>query len=143
MSQGDRVSPTNGVRVLESPIHGKGVFVERPFEPDEKIMEFQGKHFRMADLPDPYVVDEYLQIGPDLFLGPSGEADDFVNHSCDPNARLVIEGNRVLLNALRHISPDEEISYDYALTMKNDTWMTPCRCGASQCRGVIGEKKEG
>ena len=83
-----------------------------------------------------------LQIGPDLYIGESGAADDFVNHCCDPNAGgCVIDGHDVRLIATRDIAIGEQITFDYSTTMDEDDFEFDCLCGSSQCRGLIRDFK--
>ena len=42
-------------------------------------------------------------------MGPSGEVDDFFNHSCDPNAGLKITATKAVLVAIKDIPPGQEI----------------------------------
>jgi len=53
-------------------------------------------------------------------MGPSGGVDDFFNHSCDPNAGLQIDGQKVWLVAIKNITQGEEITWDYSTTMDED-----------------------
>ena len=82
-----------------------------------------------------------VQIGPDLYIGASGKADDFVNHSCDPNAGLLIDGTHVRLVAIREIAQGEQITFDYSTTMDEDDFEFDCRCGSPACRGRIRDFK--
>ena len=68
-----------------------------------------------------------------------GPPDCFINHSCDPNAYEVHEGNATYLVARRPIPAGTEITCDYNINIANGTaW--PCRCGAPRCRGeVLGD----
>lgn len=65
------------------------------------------------------------------------------NHSCEPNSAVHDEGNptRVSLIALRDISQDEEIRYDYSTTMDEDSFTMPCRCGSEYCRQRVEDFK--
>jgi hypothetical protein len=83
-----------------------------------------------------------LQIGPDLYIGESGQADDFVNHSCEPNAGMLIKGAEVRLIAIREITAGEQITFDYSTTMDEDDFEFDCMCGSSRCRGRIGDFKQ-
>ena len=73
-------------------------------------------------------------------------AGRFVNHSCAPNCEMQkwsVNGlPRMALFALRDISPLEELSYDYNFSLFNPAEGQPCKCGSSQCRGVIGGKSQ-
>jgi SET domain len=65
-----------------------------------------------------------------------------VNHSCEPNCGIRDEGHRIVLFALRDIPKDEEITFDYSTTQTGGFWSMLCRCGSSQCRGMIGDFKD-
>lgn len=55
----------------------------------------------------------------------------FMNHSCDPNARLV---GRAFI-AVRPIEIGDEITFDYNTTEYDMASPFDCRCGATGCRG--------
>lgn len=46
------------------------------------------------------------------------------------------------LFALRDIEPYEELTYDYNFALYNPAEGQPCKCGSSNCRGVIGGKSQ-
>lgn len=73
--------------------NGKGVFAARKLLKGEGIMGFYSKSklLTLKELPNPYFEDYYVQVGKDIYLGPSGGAGDFINHSCEPNAGLVFQ----------------------------------------------------
>lgn len=120
---------------------GFGVFTRDPIRAGSLILEYGGAVVRGDELPSPYPADgdRYLQIGPDLYRGPSGGFDDYVNHSCDPNCWLRINGDRVVQIALRDIAAGEELTFDYSTTMLDDGWTMPCACGSPSCRGTVAE----
>ena len=68
----------------------------------------------------------------------------FVNHSCDPNCEMEqwsVNGLiRMAVFARRDILPGEEICYDYNFSLFNTDQGQECKCGARECRGVIGGK---
>ena len=72
---------------LKDSMHGKGVFSGRKFAAGEVIMEFRADVCSYEE-QDARWLDYYVQVGEDLFMGLSGGMDDYVNHSCDPNAAL-------------------------------------------------------
>ncbi len=123
--------------------NGKGAFANKNFEKGEIIFEFHGQFFTFESLPTPYdeVEDHYVQIGKDLYMGPSGGTDDFFNHSCDPNTGLKIKDKRVFLVAIKNIAKDDEITWDYSTTMNEDDWEMDCQCGSKNCRGHIRDFK--
>lgn len=123
--------------------NGKGVFADKNFKKDEIIFEFHGKFFTYEELPTPYneVEDHYVQIDKNLYMGPSGDIDDFFNHSCNPNAGLKPDDGKVFLIAIKNISSGDEITWDYSTTMDEDDWEMDCKCGSKICRKRIRDFK--
>lgn len=128
---------------IENSAHGTGVFASDSLNKGEFIMDFKGSYYRKKELPDPYdeVDDHYLQIDQDLYLGPSGKEDDFLNHSCDPNAAIFIKENRAALYAIKQINKGDEITWDYSTSMNEDEWEMKCSCNSSKCRKIIKDFK--
>lgn len=124
---------------------GRGVITTTPIASGQKILNFGGPFLQRQELPRPYdrVADHYMQIGPNLYLGPSGEEDDYFNHSCDPNAGIKIDGSSVALFAIRDIHSGDEITFDYSTTMDEHgdrafgNWTMDCQCGSAICRRNI------
>lgn len=114
---------------------GKGVFSSRSYRPGEYILQFGGKRVHFRDISD---FTHYIQITPDYFLGPTGEADDYVNHSCEPNSAVYLEQGNLILRALGNIRKDEEIVFDYGTVLFSEPTSFQCDCGSRQCRGEIG-----
>ncbi len=128
---------------MDASKNGKGVFANTDLKKGDIILFFSGVLFSYAQLPTPYnaVEDHYVQIGADLYLGPSGALDDYFNHSCDPNAGLKIRDKEVALIAIRDIAKGEEVVWDYSTTMDEDDWEIDCRCGSAHCRHKIRDFK--
>jgi SET domain-containing protein len=117
---------------------GKGVIAASPIASRSHILRFTGPLLHYRDTtPHTYA----LQIGPDLYLGASGSFDDYINHSCNPNAGLVIRGLEVDLIAIRDIAPGEEICFDYSTSTDEDDFEFDCFCGQPNCRGRIRDGK--
>lgn len=59
-----------------------------------------------------------------------------INHSCDPNCRVV--GFNKLVS-LKNINSDEELTIDYGTVSVGDgkTIIDNCNCGSDNCRGTI------
>lgn len=114
---------------------GKGVFSSRCFKPGDYILQFRGERVHFRDISD---FTHYIQITPDYFLGPSGEADDYVNHSCEPNSAVYLEQGNLVLRALRSIKKDQEIVFDYGTILFSEPTSFRCSCGSDRCRGIIG-----
>jgi hypothetical protein len=83
-------------------------------------------------------LDDPLQIDSRLFLDLDAFSRLF-NHSCNPNLGLRHTSD---LYALRDIAAGEELCYDYATTVSPTIsiaqWIMRCRCGAPNCRTLIG-----
>lgn len=118
--------------IKKSVQHGRGVFASEAIESGEAIIVFRGPLLERFQVD---FSDYHLQIGESLYLGASGGADDFINHSCDPNAGFQ---NGLTLVAVRDIAPDEEITWDYSTAIDEaDFDGFPCSCGAANCRGMV------
>jgi hypothetical protein len=117
---------------------GRGVFATDTIPTGSLIMNYTGPLLKYADTSATTLA---LQIGPDLYIGESGQADDFVNHSCDPNSGLRINGTDVRLIAIREIKTAEQITFDYSTTMDEDDFEFDCLCGSPKCRGKIRDFK--
>lgn len=64
----------------------------------------------------------------------------FINHSCDPNCKLVpvnVAGYmRVAIVCIKDVPPGGFLSYDYQFDTQNGEKFI-CRCGAPNCRGSM------
>lgn len=129
--------------ILKKSKNGNGVFANENVRKNEIITEFRGELFTYRQLPKPYnkVEDHYVQIEKNLYMGPSGNLDDFINHSCNPNSGLVINGKKVILILIKNIKEGEEIRWDYSTTMDEDDWAMKCNCGSKNCRKIIRDFK--
>ena len=112
--------------------HGKGVFTHTRIDAGEPIITFSGPLLKRVEVCP---TDYHLQIGEDLYLGASGSADDYINHSCNPNAGF---RNGFILVARRTIAPEEEITWDYSSAIDEaDFPGFGCCCGCDTCRGTV------
>lgn len=118
--------------------HGRGTFAAEPIRSGQRILRFTGPFLRYKDTSDQTLA---LQIGRDLYIGASGGPDDFVNHSCDPNAGIRIDGTTAELFAIRDIAVGEEIFFDYSTIIDEDDFTMSCLCGTPGCRRTISDGK--
>lgn len=122
---------------LKETKNGTGVFAKTNISADQMICEFKGDFFNSDTLnkSNPY----YLQIGKNLFLGPSGDYDDYINHSCSPNCKIRVVGKRAFLYSMKPISAGTEITFDYSTTSNEDdgVFAMKCNCGNFNCRKII------
>jgi SET domain-containing protein len=116
--------------------HGRGVYSRERIEVGDEILKFNGSILGIEDLPKPYTAenDYYLQIGETLFIGPSGQIDDYVNHSCEPNSGIKFDVEGIKLVAIVPIAAGHQITFDYSTTMHNFDWEMNCDCGSNKCR---------
>lgn len=119
--------------------YGKGVFAKKKISRGERICRFYGPLLHLNDLPKERhgEADRYVQIGKDLYFGPTGDFDDYINHSCDPNCGLVIKGTKAYAIAVRDIAIGEELTWDYSTTLDEDAWEMECACGSLLCRRLV------
>ncbi|KAJ5819815.1 Histone-lysine N-methyltransferase (Ash1) [Penicillium riverlandense] len=159
-----------GVEVIKTPDRGYGVRSNRSFEPNQIIVEYTGEIITQFEcerrMRNVYKNNE---VGRPLFdRGPVADASlqcyylmyfdqnmiidatrgsiaRFVNHSCEPNCRMekwTVAGKpRMALFAGDHgIMTGEELSYDYNFDPYSNKNVQQCRCGASNCRGILGPR---
>ena len=122
----------DGFKLRESPGKGEGIFTT--------------KSFKVGDIVMVGVIKEILnrnhshasQIGENEYVLHAGLIIK-VNHSCDPNCGIrVNETGAHDFVAIKNISVNEEITFDYA--MRNyiiDYFPKKCTCGSTRCRGRI------
>lgn len=129
--------------ILRRSKNGKGVFANKNFKKGGKIMDFHGKLLTYEQFPAHYtkMEDHCVQIGKNLYIGPSGKIDDFFNHSCNPNSGIKINGKNAVLIAIKNVKKGEEINFDYSTTMDEDFWEIDCNCGSKNCRKRIRDFK--
>ncbi len=138
------------IRVKNSPIHGRGVFATAAIKKGTAIVEYSGEHITHDTANERYgsrdnghehtflfTIDNEMVI--DASVG--GNAAKYINHSCDPNCETVQYGQRVLVEAIRDIRKDEELTYDYHLQVekphtKKKLRRYACFCGSPKCRGT-------
>uniref|UniRef100_H2YGL8 SET domain-containing protein n=1 Tax=Ciona savignyi TaxID=51511 RepID=H2YGL8_CIOSA len=143
-----------GVRALE--IIPKGSFVMEYVGEVIKNEEAErrGKRYDSEGMTYLFDLDYYDSENP-LTVDATrfGNISHFVNHSCSPNLQVynVFINNvdpslpRIALFALRTISANEELTFDYQMTGDNSPdadkhsliKRTRCLCGSSSCRGWL------
>ena len=134
----------NGFELRETSEKGEGVFATKSFKVGDIVMVgvikevLNGNHSHAS------------QIGESEYVLHAGLISK-VNHSCDPNCGIrVNETGAHDFVAIRNISINEEITFDYAMRNYDvDYFPKQCMCGALRCRGKItgwkdlpGEKKK-
>jgi hypothetical protein len=119
-----------------------GVITTVDIAPNTVICEFIGKLYTdktLHELSKDVDVNVVLQIGPNVYIGPSGGVTDYIAHSCNPNCFIHAVSRRAFLYSLHFIRLNSEITFDYSSTSTDDldSWRMECNCGANNCRGTI------
>lgn len=125
----------NGLQIKTVNGQGKGVFTTNPCKTDELILHFTGQVTLSQHISD---FTHYLQISPNLYLSPSGQYDDYVNHSCDPNCAVFFQDDDIVLKTIKNIRPEEQLSFDYGTIIFNEPTTFECNCSSGLCRKIIG-----
>ncbi len=128
------------VDVAPSRIDGQGAFAAEAIPPRLKIGEIRGESMSVQEARIRATRSERImivEVSPRkaIDFSRSGDPMRYTNHSCQPNARLVIRDGRVEFYARRAIEPGEEITVDYGDT--HHEGRLACRCGAPGCRGAL------
>lgn len=128
------------VDVRSSTIDGFGVFCAEAVPARRKVGEIRGESISVqqarirATRAERIMIVE-LSAKKAIDFSRSTDPMRYTNHSCRPNARLVIRNGRVEFYAARDITPGEEITVDYGQTHHDGK--LACRCGAPGCRGAL------
>jgi len=124
------------IEIRTSPKKNKSVFTIISIKAGTNILKFQGPLKKIADIDD---TTHCLQIDSDLYLTSSGLADDFVNHSCNPNCGVrMIHRDQIYLFAFQDILPQTELTFDYSTCLSGEHGLMECFCETDRCRGQIG-----
>ena len=123
-----------------SDIEGKGLFARKHIKQGSIVAVKGGHVFDNATLKElsKTLGPAEIQIADDLFIGPvSQEERDgamlYLNHSCNPN--VGVDG-QIIFVAIKDIAPEEELTFDYAMT-DDEEYQMECNCNAPNCRKVI------
>ena len=137
--------------VRRSPIQGLGAFALRPIPRGTRLIEYTGErigHARFAARSareakgrhHTFFFQATRRTVVDARVG--GNEAKYINHSCDPNCRAVIEKGRIYIETRKAIRKGHELAYDYwfgreGIETAADEARYRCRCGAKTCRGSI------
>ncbi|KAJ5710837.1 Histone-lysine N-methyltransferase (Ash1) [Penicillium malachiteum] len=142
-----------GVEVIKTVDRGYGVRSNRTFEPNQIIVEYTGEIITQFEcerrMRNVYKNNEcyYLMYFDQNMIidATRGSIARFVNHSCEPNCRMekwTVAGKprMALFAGDRGIMTGEELSYDYNFDPYSNKNVQECRCGAINCRGILGPR---
>ena len=128
------------VDVRPSRIDGQGAFALEPIPQRLKIGEIRGESISVQEARIRATRSERIMIVElsakrAIDFSKSADPMRYTNHSCQPNARLVIRNGRVEFYARRAITVGEEVTVDYGET--HHEGRLRCACGAASCRGAL------
>jgi SET domain-containing protein len=136
--------------VRRSKIQGRGAFAILPIRKGKKIDEYWGQPITHDEADRRYDDSKgrhhtfLFVLDDDTVLDARYGGNDarFINHSCDPNCETVIEDGHIWIKAIKPITPDTELVYDYRFEWQDeyepeDVRYYACRCGTKKCRGTI------
>ena len=128
-----RVRAESLIERRRSKIHGWGVFTKARIPRSTKIIDYAGEKISQKESGDRE--DTYLRQGHIWCFeinsrwvrdaGVGGNIARFINHKCEPNCWVDIEGDTIWIRAARTIRKGEELSYDYETDGEK---IIPCRC---------------
>lgn len=121
--------------------NGKGVFTTSLIKKGSQVLVVKGvlNHFERLLEIDGDILNNSFRYSLNYYLSP-GPKDKayYVNHSCEPNVKVVKRKKELSLVATRDIAKGEEIVFDYSIIIaKDDIWVMKCNCGTSSCRKTI------
>ena len=128
------------LEIKDTKKYGQGVFAGEDIKEGQKVHVLNGTKFDVMGMvekinSDKINIDDLFQIGKRTYM----ELDSFsrfFNHNCNPNVG-VRKTNEMF--ALRDIKKNEEITFDYSLTVAPTVWKMKCKCGSKNCRKILGD----
>lgn len=122
--------------------NGMGVFAKSQFHKGEIIFEVKGTLITCYEDDD---LDERtrsntFRFDEELYLSPTGEVAEYINHSCEPNSAVIKKDGKLFIVAIKDIGISEEVTFDYStIIASDDDWVMNCNCGSEKCRQIIGQ----
>lgn len=127
------------LEIRNTPGYGDGIFANEVVEEGERLAIFGGCVLSLdeeSDLPEEFQ-DTGLQIAEEFVLTSKEKKEDAdgFNHSCEPNAGFK---GQIFLVAMRQITPNEQVTFDYAMALSGDkSYTLDCKCEKDSCRKEI------
>ncbi|KAI1755829.1 hypothetical protein F4782DRAFT_538266 [Xylaria castorea] len=142
-----------GVEVIKTSDRGYGIRANRCFQANQIIMEYTGEIIT-EDECDRRMNEKYqdnqcyylMSFDQNMIIdATTGSIARFVNHSCQPNSRMVkwiVSGQprMALFAGDQDIMTGDELTYDYNFDPFSAKNVQKCLCGSPNCRGVLGPK---
>ena len=113
----------------DSLIQGKGIFSTRSIPVGKEFYLVPMDNLSNSPLKTCTKLHTNLYLSDEVVL-------NWVNHSCDPNAELLVQSNRVVLKSRKEIKAGDEITIDYCLTEDKNN-LVNCNCRSEKCRNFF------
>jgi hypothetical protein len=112
--------------------YGNGLFATERIEAGRCLGKVPGRVLRMGQVTEEQT-SYLMDLGRNKVLYPFSPFRN-LNHSCNPNAELAYWEDKMYVDVLRTILPDQQITIDYGWSHED---AIPCQCGSRRCRGWI------
>ena len=115
---------------------GHGLFAVVPIKKGAFILEYTGKKIP-TDIADALTTRYLFHINDKWTIdgSPRSNTARYINHGCDPNCEVEMDGERLMIYAIKNIQKGEELSFDYG-DEYYDEFIKPigCKCAAKAHR---------
>jgi hypothetical protein len=124
---------------------GLGLFATKPIKKGAKIVRYFGPLLDSKKKKDDAIENKYLfELNNRWTIDGSVRANiaRYINHACKPNAESDVKPRKrkVVIRAIKNISPGEEISYDYG-TDYFKAYLKPIGCKCDACEKKRKKKR--
>lgn len=117
--------------------YGNGLFATERIEAGRCLGKVPGRVLRMGQVTEEQT-NYLMDLGRNKVLYPFNPFRN-LNHSCNPNAELAYCEDKMYVDVIRTILPDQQITIDYGWSHED---AIPCQCGSRRCRGWIVAAEE-
>lgn len=126
-----------GLSVRKSDLSGFGCFAKVYFPKNSPIASYSGERITHVEAMGRMIGangKRISQLDMDHYIDGSvgGNETQYINHSCEPNADVMVIDGFIIVFAVREILPGEEVTVDYLNSFDQD--QTPCQCHTPSCR---------
>jgi len=138
------ISPRKPYRVGRSRT-GLGLFATKPIKKGAKIVRYFGPILDSRKKKDDAIENKYLfELNGRWTIDGSVRENiaRYINHACKPNAESDVKPRKrkVVIRAIKNISPGEEINYDYG-TDYFKAYLKPIGCKCAACEKKRRKKR--
>ena len=138
------ISPKKPYRVGRSRT-GLGLFATKPIKKGAKIVRYFGPILDSRKKKDDAIENKYLfELNGRWTIDGSVRENiaRYINHACKPNAESDVKPRKrkVVIRAIKNISPGEEINYDYG-TDYFKAYLKPIGCKCAACEKKRWKKR--